>query len=108
MTPKALRMLQTYRQLMPRATVTFKRVGEADCPARARVEGLPPDELVGGLDQLVRRMIVLAEDITFASPLRRGDKAVMANGDILTIEVCDADKRCVDGTVIAYELTAIG
>ncbi len=108
MTPAAKEMLQTYREIMPRSTVTFLRNGEADCPARARVAGLAPDELVGGLDQTVRTMIVMAEDIKFASPLRRGDRVIMANGDILVVEVCDADKRSVDGTLIAYELTVMG
>jgi len=108
MTPLAREMLQNYRELMPRATVTFRRKGEADCPARAKVSGLPPEELVGGLEQTVRTMIVMAEDIKFVSPLRRGDRAVMANGDVLTVETCDADKRRVDGTLIAYELTVMG
>lgn len=108
MTPLAREMLENYRQMMPRSTVTFRRAGEADCPARARVAGVAPDELVGGLDQTVRTMIVMAEDIKFASPLRRGDRVIMANGDNLLIEVCDADKRSVDGTLIAYEVTVMG
>ena len=108
MTPRARQMLQAYHEDMPSSTVTLRRSGEADCQARARISGVRTDELIGGLDQTVRTAIVLASQVTFGTPLRRGDKLITPAGEHLTIEICDADTRSVDGILIAYELTVMG
>lgn len=101
-------MLQAYHEEMPHSTVTLRRQGEADCVARARISDVRTDELVGGLDQTVRTVIVMARQVTFAGGLKRGDEVVTPSGDVLRIEICDADTRRVDGILIAYELTVMG
>ena len=88
--------------------VHLRRDGETDCSVRARIRQEGSEELVGGLDQEVRRILVLAADVTFATPLRAGDQIVLSDNSILTIERCDADTHVDGETLLAYELVATG
>ena len=81
-----------------------------DAEVRARVMGFAPDELVGGIVQGDRRLIVLAEDLIarqFPLPLRKGDKAII-RGRECNIEAPDDNTRRVQGVLIAYELQVRG
>ena len=86
-----------FRRVSPAATVTVK----------ARVMGYKPDELGGGVQQGDRRIIVMAEDISFAGGLEPGDKAVVG-GTLLNISAVDDMTRRIGDTLIAYDLTARG
>lgn len=79
---------------------------------RARVAGYQPQDLVGGIKQGDRRVIVLALDLDasgFPLPLKTGgtDKAVV-RGRVLNIGVVDDSTRRVGGELLAYEITATG
>ncbi|MGE0290328.1 MAG: hypothetical protein AB7I42_24910 [Bradyrhizobium sp.] len=81
-----------------------------DAEVRARVMGYEPTELVGGVIQGDRKLIVLAEDMIAAQvplDLRKGDKAVI-RGKECNIEAADDNKRRVAGALIAYELQVRG
>lgn len=81
-----------------------------DVAVRARVVDYEPNELVGGISQGDRKLIVLAEDMIAAqAPLdiKKGDKAVV-RGKELNIEAADDNTRRVQGVLIAYELRVRG
>jgi len=89
-------------------SVTFRRVNPAaSVTVKARVLGYKPDELGGGILQGDRRIIVMAEDISFTDGLQPGDKAVVG-GTLLNIIVVDDMTRRIGDTLIAYDLTARG
>jgi hypothetical protein len=76
----------------------------------ARVTGYGPDELIGGIVQGDRKLIVLADDLIarqFPLPLRKGDKAII-RGRECNIEAPDDNTRRVQGVLIAYELQVRG
>lgn len=100
----------SYRRLFAKAgrRITLRRDGEPDCTALARITLAGDEELVGGLDQNVRRILVLAADVAFSAPLRAGDQVVLSSGSILTIERCDADTHCDGELLLAYDLVATG
>ena len=87
-------------------TITLRR-GASDISVRARVVGYQAEELVGGIVQGDRKVIALADDVTFDPPLRRGDKAVIRNR-VMNIEFVDDSTRRVGGVLVAYELTVRG
>lgn len=76
----------------------------------ARVLGYDPDELVGGVQQGDKRIILLAEDIgSFPLPFReRGSDKIVVRGTELTIQAVDDSTRRVAGTLIAYDIRARG
>ena len=79
-------------------------------PARARVTDFEAAELVGGIQQGDRKLIVLAEDLEtaqFPLPLVKGDKAVV-RGKEMNIEAADDSTRRVGGVLVAYEIQARG
>jgi len=81
-----------------------------EAPARARIVGYDPDELVGNIQQGDRRVILLYEDMIaaqFPVPPRRGDKAVVG-GRELNVESVDDEKRRFMGELMAYELQVRG
>ncbi|MGE0425410.1 MAG: hypothetical protein AB7O88_24330 [Reyranellaceae bacterium] len=81
-----------------------------DADAPARVVEYAPDELVGGIQQGDRKLILLADDLIarqFPVPPRRGDKAVV-RGNELNIEAVDDNSRRVAGVLIAYEIQVRG
>jgi hypothetical protein len=117
MTPEQARA--SYRRMMAVAgeTVLIRRYTGTganrprfDAEVRARVTEYEPKELVGGIEQGDRKVVLLAEDLEraqFATPLRKGDKAVV-RGKELNIEAPDNNTRRVQGELIAYELQVRG
>lgn len=104
----------TYRRMLARygETITLRtftgsgatRVG-TDVSVRARVRDYAPAELVGGLQQGDREVIVLAEDVPTAP--RKGDQVVV-RGRTLNIQAVDDSTRRDGSTLLAYVLTARG
>jgi len=81
-----------------------------DCAVRARVADYQPHELVDGIVQGDRRLIVLAQDLIdrqFALPVRVKDK-VIVRGAELNVEAVDDSTRRVAGVLVAIELRARG
>lgn len=107
MTPRAREMLQAYAEEMPRRRITFRRDGAPDVEARAKVSDFSEAEIVAGIQEGQRKLIVFASDVTWAEPLREGDLAILETGE-LYINTVDDERRRVDGTLIAYEVTASG
>lgn len=117
MTPA--QMKASYRRMMDmvgeditlrRYTASGSNPAKTDKTVRARVTGYAPDELVGGITQGDRRIIVLSEDVaaqSFPEPILRSDKVVV-RGKELAIVVIDDNTRRLAGTLIAYEFTARG
>ncbi|CAB4142659.1 hypothetical protein UFOVP452_28 [uncultured Caudovirales phage] len=77
----------------------------ADATVRARVRGYAPAELVGGVTQGDRELIVLAEDVATAP--KKGDQ-VIVRGRTLNVEAVDDSTRRFAGILMAYVLTARG
>jgi hypothetical protein len=107
-----------YREMISEdgETITLRRINQSGPPieatVRARVTGYQPKELVGGIKQGDRRVIVLAEDVEtsgFPVPFKTGgtDKAVVRE-KALNIGVVDDSTRRVGGVLIAYDITATG
>jgi hypothetical protein len=86
--------------------ITLKR-GATEISVHAKVSEYTPAELVGGIVQGDRRIMVLAEDVSFDPPLKRGDKALV-RGHLLNIESVDDNTRREAGTLLAYVLQARG
>lgn len=117
MTP-ALAALAYRRQLGKHGEdVILRRVNAApaeptEVTVRARVTGYAPHELVGGVQQGDRKVVLLAEDVAaadFPEPIRPGGKdKIVVDGRVLNIEVVDDHTRSVDGVLIAYELAVRG
>jgi hypothetical protein len=83
-----------------------------DRPCRARVTGYAPEELVGGITQGDRRVIVLAEDLGGESPpfiIMKSDKVWAPRfPNELSIQGVDDNTRRIAGELIAYELQTRG
>jgi hypothetical protein len=118
MTPEQIRA--DYRAALHRVgePVTIKRyygTGSTrpfyQATVRARVTGYEPNELVGGVIQGDRKLIVSGEDIIGAGgitlPLVKGDK-VIVRGRELNIEAADDSSRRVQGVLVAIELQVRG
>jgi hypothetical protein len=97
-------------------TITLRRMSQSGPPADfqvlARVTGYQPKELVGGIKQGDRRLIVLAEDVEtsgFPLPFKTSgtDKAIVRD-KVLNIGIVDDSTRRVGGVLIAYDITATG
>jgi hypothetical protein len=83
-----------------------------DTPVRARIVGYAPDELVGGITQGDRRVIVLAEDLIeqqFSLPITKSDKVFASRlpSELAILGVDDSTRR-VAGVLIAYDLQCRG
>jgi hypothetical protein len=94
-------------------TVTLQRVSPAmSVSVRGRVVGFAPEELVGGISQGSRKVILLAEDVEasgFSAPLKaRSTDRIVASGKTLMIENVDTDTARIGGILIAYLITATG
>lgn len=97
-------------------TITLRRNVASGPPIEAqvlaRVTGYQPKDLVGGIKQGDRRLIVLAEDVEntgFPVPFKTNgsDKAVF-RGHLLNIGLVDDSTRRIGGVLIAYDITATG
>lgn len=81
-----------------------------DADVQARVTDFEPAELVGGIVQGDRKLVVLAEDLEraqFPENLRKGDKAIV-RGRECNIESVDDNTRRIQGVLVAYELAVRG
>jgi len=81
-----------------------------EAEVRARVTDFEPGELVGGIIQGDRKLIVMAEDLEraqFTLPLKKGDKAIV-RGRELNIEAADDSTRRIAGVLVALELQVRG
>jgi hypothetical protein len=92
--------------------VVRRRTGGAviDAPARARIDGYSPAELVAGINQGDRRVLVLVEDLEKAGwplPLRRLDRLVI-RGRELNVEDVDDNTHRHAGVLAAYQVRATG
>jgi len=113
MTPDQARA--AYRREIKRVgeLVTVRRVtggGEIAAQTWARVMGYRPDELVGGITQGSRKIILLPDGLETAGwpiPIVRGDEVVV-RGKTLIVDLVDDSTRRIAGELIAYELTAKG
>ncbi len=107
MTPRSKRMQASYARELAGRRITLRRGGEPDCLARGRIVGFSEAEIVGGVQEGRRKLIVYAADITWADPLREGDVALI-DGLELYVNAVDDQKRRVDGVLMAYEAEAGG
>lgn len=99
-------------------TIQLRRyagTGEArvatDYDVLARVMEFQPHELVGGIVQGDRSLIVLAEDVAdsgIALPLVATADKVVVRGKELAIKAIDDSTRRIAGELIAYEIRAGG
>ena len=97
--------------------VTFRRYTGSgasrpyfDATAKARVMEFDAAELVGGIIQGDRKLIVLAQDLFDAQwpvPPVKGDKAIV-RGRVLNIEAVDDNTRRIAGELVAYEIVVRG
>lgn len=81
-----------------------------DAQVRAKVAGYAAEELVGGVVQGDRKVILLVQDLIdrqFALPITASDKVVVRGKELAIIAPDDSTRR-VDNVLIAYELTARG
>jgi len=77
---------------------------------RARTVGYEPHELVGGVVQGDRKMIVFADDLIargMTLPITTSDKAVVRGKEIAIMAADDSTRR-VNGSLIALELQVRG
>lgn len=100
-------MMQAHADELPQSRIRIARKGEVDCLVRARVVGFDEAEITAGIEEGQRKMIVFAPDVTWSDPLRSGDRVFAGDLD-LYVNTVDDQKRRVDGTLIAYEITASG
>jgi hypothetical protein len=92
--------------------VTLRRLGVGATAAivRAKVSGFEPNELVGGITEGDRKVVVLAADLESASwpvPPQPGDQ-IEIRGTTLGVVAVDDSTRRVQGVAIAFDLIARG
>jgi hypothetical protein len=93
--------------------ITLRRVSPlTNATVRARVTGFTPEELVGGVNQGQRKVIILAEDVEsteFPVPIRAGagDRVIVA-GKIMMIDAVDENTARLGDVQLAYIITATG
>lgn len=107
MTPATARAMHRRQIEAHGEEITLRRPPSTDITVRARVTGYQPEELAGGIQHGDRRIIVMAEDVTFDPALKRGDVALV-RGSALMIEEVDNSTRRIDGELIAYDIRAKG
>ena len=81
-----------------------------DTSVMARVTGYSAAELVGGITQGDRRVILLAEDLAnsgFSLPLLKTDTIVVRGKEMAMMDLDDSTRR-IQGELIAYELRVRG
>ncbi len=78
-----------------------------DYPARARVVGYSPKDIVGNIQQGDRRVIMLVSSLASILPVTTSDKVVV-RGKEITIVAVDDNTRRVGGILIALELQVRG
>ena len=91
--------------------IVLRRAGASDVTVRARLLTPKVDDLTGSKQQMMRPMIVLAEDVVnsgFPLPFQCNKDRVIWNGSTLVLQSVDEATRRVAGVVIAYELMVAG
>jgi hypothetical protein len=95
-------------------TITLRRVvpngSPIDVQVRARVTGYAPEELVGGIMQGDRRVVLSASSVaasTFPLPIKPNDRIVV-RGRLLNIQDVDESTCRIGGQLVAYEIRATG
>ena len=81
-----------------------------DAKARSQVMGFAPHELIGGVIQGDRKVILYADDLTangLAHPLTTNDKIVVRGVETQIIASDDSTRR-IDGVLVAYVLQVRG
>lgn len=81
-----------------------------DVACRARVTGFTPQEMIGGIQQGDRKVILLHDDLIaagFALPITNADFCVVM-GKPHAIRVPDNATRRVGNVTVAYELQIVG
>ena len=82
-----------------------------DTPVRARVIEYKPDELIGGIVQGERRVLVLAEDVensAFTVPFVVTSDKLVIRGVEFTIKSVDDNTRRYQGVLMAYDIRVGG
>jgi hypothetical protein len=83
-----------------------------DYEARARVTEAQASELIGNLQQAVRKIIILAEDLEaegFSFPMvANGNDKIVVRGKEMTVTAVDDNTRRVQGVLIALDVTVSG
>ena len=101
-------------QFGPGETVSLRRVsgaGSGDYSVSGWVMDMDQSDLVGGVSQLRRRMIILADTVTtsgFPTPILVKKDRVIWNGKTLAIAAVDDGSRRIQDKLIAYELEVVG
>lgn len=117
MTPEHVRTVYA-RALSLYETIQIRRYtgsgasrAPVDYPVRARVMNYDGDELIGGIVQGRRRVIVLAEDVEnsdFALPFVSTADKLVIRGREVAITAVDDNTRRFGGVLMAYEILAAG
>lgn len=117
MTPDAIKI--SYRRALDQVgeAVTVRRyIGtgasrtKSEVTVTGRLMEYDPAELVGGVEQGDRKLVLLAEDIAAGGitlPLTVDDRAVVRGKEMRIIAPDDSTRR-VQGVLIAYELQVRG
>jgi hypothetical protein len=91
--------------------VTLRRLPATDAVVKAIVRGYRPEELVGGINQGAREVIVLAGDLEalgWPVPPKSGDRVILRSGRPLMVDTVDSDTLNLAGVDIGYKLSASG
>ncbi len=78
-----------------------------DRTTRARVKGYQPNELVGGIVQGDRKVIMLVDALADLLPLSETDKLVIRGREVAIKGVDDSTRR-IGGTLIGLDLQVAG
>lgn len=116
MTPAIAKAMYA-RQNVNASTITLRRIHLSPTVPTdvtgvlAHVSGYGPEELVGGIQQGDRKVILPAENIgAFPVPFQTGgtDKIVLNDGRVLNIQIVDDRTARIADELIAYKITARG
>lgn len=101
-------------QFGPGQTVTLRRLsgtGAGDYSVYAWVTDMQPSDVVGSVQQLKRKAIVLASVVAssgFPTPILPKQDRLVWNGKTLVILAVDDGSRRLQGALMAYELELSG
>lgn len=101
-------------QFGPGETLTLRRLsgqGAGDYEVLAWVTEMTASDLVGSVQQLRRKAIVLADSVAsadFPTPILPKQDRLLWNGKILVVMAVDDGSRRVQGVPMAYELELSG
>lgn len=114
MTPETAKAAHRRQITSKGETVILRRlsgVGAGDYSVRARIMSFEPSDVVGSIQQGMRKAIVLAEDVVtsgFPTPFLPKQDRLVWNGKTLVVHAVDEATRRIQGVQIAYELELAG